>query len=65
MAQIPFQRPIEAPVADEGVVSPTNTGNGGGYTSGGYDAYGGGTSYAIGNENDEGDGGHNPYRGTA
>ena len=34
-------------------MSPTNTGNGGGYTSGGYDACGGGTSYAIGNEHDE------------
>ena len=49
MVQIPFQRPIQAPVADEGVVSPTNTGNGGGYTNGGYNAYyGGGASYAIG-----------------
>ncbi|EDR02439.1 uncharacterized protein LACBIDRAFT_295409 [Laccaria bicolor S238N-H82] len=38
-----------------GVVSPTNTGNGG------YDAYAGGASYAIG---DEGDVGHDPYGGT-
>ena len=29
-------------------MSTTNTGNGGGFTNGGYDAYGGGTSYAIG-----------------
>ena len=43
-----------------GVVSPTNTGNGGG-----YDAYGGGASYAIGDEHDEGDLGHDPYGGTA
>ena len=48
-----------------GVVSPTNTGNGGGYTNGGYDAYGGGASYAIGDEHDEGDVGHDPYGGTA
>ena len=42
-----------------GVVSPTNTGNGGG-----YDVYGGGASYAIGDEHDEGDVGHDPYEGT-
>ena len=48
-----------------GVVNSTNTGNGGGYTNGGYDAYGGGAIYAIGDEHDEGDVGHNPYRGTA
>ena len=42
-----------------GVVSPTNTGNGGG-----YDVYGGGASYAIGDEHDEGDMGHYPYGGT-
>jgi hypothetical protein len=42
-----------------GVVSPTNTGNGG------YDAYGGGASYAIEDEHDEGDVGYNPYGGTA
>ena len=48
-----------------GVVSPMNTGNGGGYTNGGYDAYGGGASYAIGDGHDEGDVGHDPYGGTA
>ena len=31
-----------------GVVSPTNTGSGGGYTNGEYDAYEGGASYTIG-----------------
>ena len=60
MVQIPFQRLIQAPVADEGVVSSTNTGNGGGYY-----AYGGGASYAIGDEHDEGDVRHDPYGGTA
>ena len=45
------------------VVSPTNTGNGGG--CGRYDAYGGGASYAIGHEHDEGDVRHDPYGGTA
>ena len=48
-----------------GVVSPTNTGNGGGYTNEGYYAYGGGASYAIGDEHDEGDVRHDPYGGTA
>ena len=48
-----------------GVVNPTNTGNGGEYTNEGYDGYGGGAIYAIGDEHDEGDVGHNPYRGTA
>ena len=48
-----------------GVVSPTDTGNGGGCTNGGYDVYGGGASYAIGDEHDEGDVGHDPYGGTA
>ena len=38
---------------------------GGDIPVGGYDVYGGGTSYAIGNEHDEGDVGHNPYGGTA
>ena len=47
-----------------GVVSPTNTGNGGGYTTGGYDAYGEGASYAIGDEHDEGDVGHDSYERT-
>ena len=60
MVQIPFQWPIQAPVAYEGVVGPTNTGNGG------YNAYyGGGESYAIGDEHDEHDVGHNPYGGIA
>ena len=37
-----------------------------GYTNGGYNAYGGGASYAIGDEGDEGmDEGHDPYGGTA
>ena len=48
-----------------GVVSPTNTGNGEGYTNGGYDAYGGGDSNAIGDEHDEGNMRHDPYGGTA
>ena len=48
-----------------GVVSPTNTGNGGGYTNGGYNAYREGTSYAIGDEYDNGILGHDPYWGTA
>ena len=48
-----------------GVVSPMNMGNGEGYTNGGYDAYGGGASYAIGDGHDEGDVGHDPYGGTA
>ena len=47
-----------------GVVSSTNTGIGGGYTHGGYDAYGGGAIYAIGDEHDEGDVARNPYGGT-
>ena len=47
-----------------GVVTPANTGNGGEYTNRGYDAYGGGAIYAIGDEHDEGDVGHNAYRGT-
>ena len=47
-----------------GVVSPTNRGNGGGYATGGYDVNGGGAIYAIGDEHDEGDVGHNPYGGT-
>ena len=41
-----------------GIVSPTNTGNGRGYTNEGYDVYGGGASYVIGDEYDEGDNGH-------
>ena len=49
MAQIPFQRPIQVPAADKGVVSPTNTGDSGGYC-GKYYAYGGGACYAIGDE---------------
>ena len=66
MAQIPFQQPIQVPVADEGVVSPTNMSNGGGYTNGGYDAYyEGGASYAIGDEHDEHNVGNNMYGGTA
>ena len=66
MMQTPFQRAIQAPVVDEGVVSPTNPGNGGGYTNGGYNAYyWGGASYAIGDEHDEHDVGHNLYGGTA
>ena len=48
-----------------GVVSATNTGTGGGYTNEGYDAYRGRAIYAIGDEHDEGDVGHNPYGGTA
>ena len=48
-----------------GVVNPTNTGNGGRNTNGGYDAYRGGAIYAIGDEHDEGDVGHNLYGGTA
>ena len=47
-----------------GVASSTNTGNGGRYTSGGYDAYGGGSIYAIRDEHDEGDVTHHPYGGT-
>ena len=47
-----------------GVVSSTNTGIGGGHTHGGYDAYGGGAIYAIGDEHDEGDVARNPYGGT-
>ena len=47
------------------VLSPTNTGNGGGYTNGGYDAYGGGAIYAIGDEDDEDDVRFSPYGGTA
>ena len=46
-----------------GVVSPTNTGNGGGCTDWGYYAYRGGASYAIGDERDEGDLGHDPCGG--
>ena len=47
-----------------GIVSPTNTGNGGGYANGGYGVYGGGAIYATGDEHGEGDVGHNPYGGT-
>ena len=48
-----------------GIVSPTNTGNVGGYTNGRHDAYGGGASDVIGDEHNEGDVGHNTYGGTA
>ena len=46
-----------------GVVSPTNTGNRGGCTDCGYYAYRGGASYAIGDEHDEPDLGHDPCGG--
>ena len=50
-------------VERSGSQSLANTGNGGGYTNGGYNAYyGGGASYAIGDEHDVG---HNLYGGTA
>ena len=61
---IPFLQPIQVLVVGvggmktlfnaSGVVSPTNTGNVGGYTNGRYDAYGGGASDAIGDEHNEG-----------
>ena len=48
---------------ESGVVSPTNTGNGGGYTDWGHYAYRGGASYAIGDERDGDDLGHDPCGG--
>ena len=47
-----------------GVVSPTNTGNVGGYNNGRHDVYGGEASYVIGDEHNEVVG-HNPCGGTA